>query len=143
MEAEITFRRPDAAVAQPIFTLSPRVGAAIGKTVFIYIDPGKEWFQFGIALWDDGWLGPELSLDYDTTYSMRAVIDPRVSVFELYLDDRLVLSDDYAGGTDIVLGENTYNYSLFSDHFAGEIERTPIKMSLCHDLLDSVSPAVD
>ncbi len=142
MEAQITFERPDAPVALPIFTLSPKAGSAVGKTVFVFIDPGKEWFQFGIAaLSHDGWLGPELALDYDTAYSMRAVIDPRVSVFELYLDDRLVLSAEYDGGTDITLRENTYHNGLFSDHFVGTLERTPIQMSLCRDLLDSVEPA--
>ena len=144
MEAQITFKRPDEPVLLRMFTLSPRPGAAIGKTVFVYMDPDKEWFQFGIAaLSEDGWLGPELPLDYGTAYSLRAVIDPRVSVFELYLDDQLVLSAEYAGGTDVAFGENTYQIEMFSEDFTGEIERTPIKMSLCHELLDSATQAAD
>ena len=136
MEAQITFQRSAQPVEWPIFTLSPREGGAVGKTVFVYIDPAIEWFQFGI----DEWVGPNLTLDYNTAYNLRAVFDPRVGVFELYLNDVLVLSAEYDGGTDAILGENTYHNRLVSDHFVGELTRTPISMSLCRDLLPSVKP---
>jgi len=117
--------------------------------VFLYVDPAIDWFQFGIdfglgegvSAVDQAWLGAALELDYDQPYSMRAVLDPRVNVFELYLDDRLVLSAEYQGATDIAFGGNTYHNDLFSDQFNGDIEQTPITMNLCRDLLPSVAPA--
>jgi len=138
-EATVTFARPSETLAMPLFTTTPGPGERIGDTVFVIVNPDNESFAFGVISEGTGnWLGFELSLDYDTPYSVRAVLDPRVGILELHVDKRLVLAVGFRAGTDVAFGDDRYGYRFLSDQFLGTIEPKPIEMTLCRELLDSV-----
>jgi hypothetical protein len=136
--ARISFPRPAAPSTQPLFTTS---GGDGGATVFVLIDPDIDRMQFGYTGPDGGWSGAPVQLPYDTELRMRVVMDPRVGIFEMYVDGRLVLATGYTSGVDVELGRNTYHNGLIGeDRFLGTIERVPTDMPLCRDLLASVAP---
>lgn len=141
-EATINFERPSETLAMPLFTTTPGPGQRIGDTVFVIVNPDSKSFAFGVISEATGnWLGFELSLDYDTPYSVRAVLDPRVGILELHVDKRLVLAVGFAAGSEVTYGEDRYGYTFLSQHFEGTIVPEPIEMGLCRELLDSVQGA--
>ncbi len=140
-EATITFNRPSETQAMPLFTTTAGPGQRVGDTVFVIINPTADTFAFGvISEGRDNWLDFELSLDFGKPYSVRAVLDPRVDILELYIEKRLVLAVQYSAGTDVTFGEDTYDYTYLSNEFEGTIVPKSTEMSLCRDLLDSVEP---
>ena len=139
LEATITFDRPSKTQAMPIFTTTAGPDERIGDSVFVVINPSDQSFAFGVISEGTGnWLGFELSLEYDTPYDMRAVLDPRVGILEVHIDERLVLAVGFSAGTKVTFGDDTYGYTFLSESFEGTIEPTPIEMNVCRELLDSV-----
>ena len=85
-------------------------------------------------------LGPDLWFEPDTQRRLDVVADPRLDLFELRLDGRVGLVGDFSGGTDGEYAVNRYGMPFLRDTFAGSIVPSPIDMSLCRTLLDSVAP---
>ncbi len=134
-EATVRFAEPAEEQLQPLLNI---VGGSGEVSVFVLIDPITDLMSFGYLSPDIEWRGSTVELPFDQDLPMRMVLDPRVRIFELYIDGRLVLATGHDGGTEITEGDGSRHTKAMVDRFGGVITPDPIELSVCPDLLRSV-----
>ncbi|MEZ5169419.1 MAG: hypothetical protein R3A49_01560 [Acidimicrobiia bacterium] len=76
-----------------------------------------------------------IDIDFDKTYTLDLVMDPRVSSILVRLDDELVFETFYTGPREVTVGENVVGYPDVTPTLSADLEELPVQTPVCDELL--------